>query len=99
MGQEAARLSVIFRATLNDGRTYSLEWVLDGVLSNSGALERGVESLHGEDGTGSGQVGLAGDQAGGTEVGAGANVLNDGGERDEALAVGVVRSAWHCGIL
>lgn len=55
----------------------------NGDLTNGGALVRGVLGLGHQDGAGDGQVVLAGDQGSTTEVGGGANALEDRGEGDE----------------
>jgi hypothetical protein len=66
-------------------------------LANGNALQRGVESLSHEDGAGNSQVGLAGDQRGTSEVGAGANALKDRREAEETVNIlvgeGVVASS------
>ncbi len=71
----------------------SLEWVRHWDLADGLALHGSVERLDGEDGASNSEVLLVGDQRGGAEVGAGANVLKHGGESDEALAVW--RCQWH----
>lgn len=48
-----------------------------------------MNGFGGEDGASNGEVILAHDGRGGAEVGAAANTLEDGGERDEALGVSV----------
>jgi hypothetical protein len=56
-----------------------------------------VEGLSHQDGAGDGQVGLAGDQRGTSEVGAGANALKDAGKTEETVNIlvgeGVVTSS------
>lgn len=71
------------------GRSYGAVGVGERHLADGKTLQRGVEGLCDEDGAGDAQVGLAGDKGCGAEVGRSANALEDAGERDEGLDIGV----------
>ena len=85
-----ARLDEGSRQGVDGGRVEgSAVGVGNGDFANGGALVRGVLGLSHQDGTGDGQVGLAGDQGSTAEVGGGADALEDRGEGDEGRDVRV----------
>lgn len=64
-----------------------IEWLREGRLPEGGADVRAVSGLDGQYGAGIGEVGLAHDGGGSTEVGADTDTLKDRCKSDEALGV------------
>lgn len=69
--------------------THGHKGVGHGDLANRKALHRSVQGLDGKNGASNGEVVRVGDQGSSTEVGAGTDALEDGGQSDEALSDGL----------